>query len=234
MYELKLEHFEGPFDLLIDLIDQKKLSINKISLAEVANQYLAYIEKIEKFPVREVTFFVVVASTLMLIKSRSLMPTLEISGEEEVEIENLEKQLRLYKQFRTLALELEKIFGKKVIFARESFLQVQPIFVEPKDLSLEKIRLAVENLINNLPQKEPPLPQTLIKKTISLEQKMDDLIKKLQSRVTMCFSEMGQSSECDKVDLIVGFLAVLELTRRGFIIIKQDMAFGEIEITKQT
>jgi segregation and condensation protein A len=231
MYQVKLRQFEGPFELLIDLIDKKKLSINEVSLVEVADQYLNHLKRAEHFPLREVAAFIVVAATLMLIKSRSLMPSLKFSEEEELEIENLEEQLRLYKQFRALAGGLEKIFGKKVIFAREAFLQTEIVFIEPKDLSIFKIKAALKEVLKNMPQKEA-LPQTIVKKTISLEQRIDDLVKRLQTKVSMCFSEIKNSPECKKIDLIVSFLALLELTKREFIIIKQSKIFGEIEITK--
>ncbi|MBU1178903.1 segregation/condensation protein A [Patescibacteria group bacterium] len=238
MYRIKTEKFEGPFEVLVDLIDRKKLSINEISLAEIAGQFLDYLKEIGNFPVGEVASFVVVAATLMLIKSRSLMPWLKFSEEEELEIENLEQQLKLYKKFKALAGGLEKIFGKKVIFAREPFSRIEKVLsiplggIKPKDLSILNLKKALVNVLNNLPAKEIPLPKALVKKTVSLEQRIDELIKKMESRVKMCFSEIKNNPECQKIDLIVNFLALLELTKRGLIILKQEQSFGEIEITR--
>lgn len=233
MYQVKVNQFEGPFDLLLDLIDKKKLSINEISLAEITGQYLDYLKEARNFPVREVVYFIVVAATLMLIKSRSLMPTLQFSQEEELEIQNLEMRLQEYQRFKLLARGLENIFGKRVIFAREAFLnmEVVDVFVEPKDLSVSSLEAAVKNLLERLPQKEM-LPEVVVKKTVSLEQKIDELIKRFESRAKFFFSELKNVKESEKIDLIVGFLAVLELTKRGFIKVVQEKNFGEIEIIK--
>jgi len=234
MYRVSLEKFEGPFELLLGLIDKKKLSINEVSLAEIGNQYLSHLEEIQRFPTKEVANFLVIASTLMLIKSHSLIPSLKLSNEEEMEIETLEEQLILYKQFRTLAQKLEKIFGKKIIFIREKFLQTEPVFIEPKDLSIKKIKTSLESLLNNLSQRltinKKNLPETTIKKTVTLEQRINDLIKKMENKIAVCFQR--ENKECDKINLIINFLALLELTKRGLILVKQDRAFGDIEIIK--
>lgn len=234
-YQIKLEKFEGPFDLLLDLIEKKKLSINELSLAQIADQYLDHLKQIEKFPTREVAIFIVVAGTLMVIKSRSLIPTLKISQEEEEDIADLENRLRQCKQYRALARSLEKIFGKKIIFGREAYVQVEPVFVEPKDATISKIKEVMEALLNNLPQPitQNQIPQTLVKKTISLEQKIEELIKRIENKVKICFSDIKKDPACQKIDLIVSFLALLELTKRGLILIEQNQNFGEIEIAKR-
>ena len=94
MYEFKTGGFEGPLELLLDLIDRRKLSINEVSLAGITDEYIAYIRALEKFKPEEVASFLVVASTLMLVKSRSLLPQLEISDEEEADIQELEHAWR--------------------------------------------------------------------------------------------------------------------------------------------
>ncbi|MFH1978971.1 MAG: segregation/condensation protein A [Patescibacteria group bacterium] len=235
MYEVKLEQFNGPFELLTELIDKKKLSINEVSLAEIADQYIEYVKTIENFPTREVASFIVVATTLMLIKSRSLMPSLKLTGEEDLEIENLEEQLKLYKQFNTLARELEKIFGKKIIFGRDAYLNTRTVFIEPRDLSISSLEIAMEEIIKNLPkpEKKDELPETIVTKTISLEQKIESLISRVEEKMKLCFSETHDPNRvCKRMDLVISFLALLELTKRGFIIVRQGKNFGEIEIEK--
>ena len=241
MYNIQTEKFNGPFEVLVDLIDKKKLSINELSLSEIADQYLDYIKKIEQFPTEEVASFVVVAATLMLIKSRSLMPSLKLTDEEETEIEDLEEKLKLYKKFRNNSKDLEKIFGKNVIFSRPSFYQIENILpldqlqIKPKDLSQTNLEIALQNALGKIPPPKPKLPEVKVKKTISLEQKIDSLIKRIEDKVSLCFSDThNKNKECQKVDLVVSFLALLELTKRGFIIVKQGEDFGEIHISKVT
>ncbi|MDD5032610.1 MAG: segregation/condensation protein A [Candidatus Pacebacteria bacterium] len=232
MYQIKIKQFEGPFDLLLELIDKKKLPVNEVSLAEVSDQYLNHLKSLPDFPTNEVASFIVIASTLVLIKSRSLMPSLALSSDEETEIRDLEERLRLYKIYRALAKELEKIFGKQVIFARESMLQTETIFAESKDLSLENIFIAAKEMLARLPEKENNFPKAIVKKTITLEQKIQEIKERLNKRISFCFSEIAKNSSGGKADLIINFLALLELTKRGLIMVKQDKVFGEIEINK--
>jgi segregation and condensation protein A len=107
---------------------------------------------------------------------------------------------------------------------------METIFIEPKGLDLPKIISALEALIENLPISEP-LPETVVKKTITLEQKIEELTKRLQEKINVCFSDMTHPG-CDRVELIVSFLAMLELIKRGMIIAKQESDFGEIQINK--
>ena len=95
MYRVKLSQFEGPLAALLDLIEKRKLSINEISLAKVTDQYVEYLKSLEGFPMEEVAGFIAVASTLLLIKSSSLIPSLELSEEETGEIKDLECCLKL-------------------------------------------------------------------------------------------------------------------------------------------
>lgn len=207
-YTVKLQTFEGPFELLINLIDKQKLSINEVSLAEVADQYLAYVKQIERFPIPEVASFFVTAATLMLIKSRSLLPSLQLTDEEETEIQDLEERLRLYKSYKEISKSLEKIFGKKILFTREPFAQINEIFIEPKGLTVEELKETLQEIIERLPKKEI-LPKTAVKKTISLEQRISELIKKMEEKVNFCFSEMSKKEGCEKIDIIVDFFGNL-------------------------
>ncbi len=228
MYQLKLREFEGPFELLIESIENQRLSINQISLAEVADQYLNYLKEIQHFPMEEVASFIVVAATLMLVKSRTLMPLLHLSEEEEGEIQNLKDRLVLYNKYRSLAKQLEEIFGKNIIFGREPYSQIETVFIEPEGLTTAKIKMVLDSVLENLPKKEI-LPETLVKKTVTLEQKMDELIKRLQDKMTLCFSDINKPG-CEKIELIMSFLALLELIKRGIMNARQNQAFGEIQI----
>lgn len=230
MYQVKLRQFEGPFDLLVETIESKKLSINQISLAEVTDQYLNYLKEIQYFPTPEVASFVVVASTLMLIKSRTLIPSLHLTEEEQTEVRDLEERIALYQKYRELAKKLEAIFGKQLIFGREPFAQITETFIEPKNLTAIKLRDIMKIVLDNLPKKEI-LPETMIKKTVSLEKKMEELTRKLTEKISFCFSDLSMPG-CEKVEIIINFLAVLELIKRGFIMAKQGANFEKIEIAK--
>src|SRR3989344_3794745 len=108
-YIMKQEKFEGPMELLLELIEKEKLSISEISLAKVADEYISYVKGLEKIDPEELAEFLVVAAHLMLIKSRSLLPQLKLTEEEEGSIEELEKRLKEYQRLRQLAGELKKL-----------------------------------------------------------------------------------------------------------------------------
>ena len=232
-YAVKTVQFEGPLDLLLDLIEKRKLSINDISLAEIADQYLEYLKKMEEFPLEEVAFFIGVASTLILIKSRSLMPGLELSEEEEKNIEDLEGRLKIYRRIKELSSGVQDIFCKNPLFARESFKGVNVGFVEPKNLDLEKLTGLLREIVNNFPIKEQ-LPAVEIKKVISLEDKILELTERIKNSLELSFSEFSNSeaeeSDGKKVEVIVSFLAMLELVKQGIIMVKQVELFEQIVI----
>src|SRR3989344_5608401 len=113
-YQVKTSGFEGPFGLLLNLIEKLKLFINDVSLATVTEDYLNYINKLGGLFPAEVSSFILVASTLLLIKSKSLLPNLDLTNEEEGDMCNLEERLRLYELFTRLGGNIKRDFGKKI------------------------------------------------------------------------------------------------------------------------
>src|SRR3989338_7017919 len=110
-YYVKTHIFEGPLDTLLSLVEKRKLFISDISLAQVADDYIAYIKSLEDFPIADSAHFILIASTLVLIKSKSLLPTLTLSEEEEHNIEDLEKRLAEYQKYKELSRHLRERFG---------------------------------------------------------------------------------------------------------------------------
>lgn len=231
MYQVKLEKFEGPLGLLLEMIEKRKLSINEVSLAEVTGQYIKHLEKIEGFPLEEVAGFVAVASTLLLLKSASLIPALQLSEEETGDIKDLERRLQIYAQIRNYASILGQSFGKKIMFGREAFLGYSFGFLKPKGVTKEKLHSALKQIIANLPVKEI-LPEAIVKKTISLEKKISEIIARIHQQIEVSFSDIFATGKKEKIEVIVSFLAVLELIRRGFIVVEQTRIFDNIKIKK--
>src|SRR3989344_738418 len=115
-YIVKTGSFQGPLDLLLDLIEKRKLPISEVSLAGVADDYITYVKTLSEFPIAMSAHFILIASTLLLIKSKSLLPNLELSDEEKGGIEDLERRLRLYQRSRDLGRHVRALFGNAVIF----------------------------------------------------------------------------------------------------------------------
>lgn len=240
-YQIKLEKFEGPLGLLLEMIEKRKLSINEVSLANVTNQYIEYLKTLEGFPLGEVSNFVSIASTLMLIKSASLIPSFELTEEEAGDIKNLERRLRIYAQIRNFAVSLGQSFGKNIMFNREAFLGFNFGFLEPKGVTKERLHATLKQIIANLPIKEI-LPEAIVKKTVSLEKKIEEIVSRIQHQIELSFGDVsGFGNKASqrlvglgpkKMEIIVSFLAILELIKRGFVVVEQATLFESIKIKK--
>ncbi len=135
-YHFRLEKFEGPLDLLLSLIEKEKLDITQVSLAQVADQYLAYIRDEESLSLENLSAFLTIAARLILIKSRALLPVLDFSDEEEEAMEDLEYQLKAYRLFREASQALGTMFlQSRGAWAREGYLGTQVVFYPPKDIT---------------------------------------------------------------------------------------------------
>jgi segregation and condensation protein A len=234
-YKVKTGVFEGPLELLLSLIEARKLFINEISLAEVTADYLAYIKNISSFRMNDATQFLVIASTLLLIKSRSLLPNLNLTEKEEDKIIDLEDRLKKYKAIKESAILIKDQFGKNILFLAGEKKNNTPIFSPDKTVTVYALRSAMEDVINALPKKEK-LPEVIVEKVISLDEMIDDLTLRIQGALNMSFSDfvgkpMGTEKE-SRVYVIVGFLAMLELVRGGIIDVMQDKLFDDISLTK--
>lgn len=226
-FKLKKDYFEGPLELLLDLIERRKLFINDISLSDIADDYISYVETMDNFPVSMTANFILVASTLVLIKSKSLLPNMELREDERGDIEDLETRLKIYKIFRDVSKEVSNIFGKNILYSRAENKIINPVFTPPEDLSVSLLNQTILELLEKLPVK-PEAPKAVVKKIISLEEMMDDLAKRIQNNLKMSFKKYASKEE--KMNAIVGFLALLELVKRGVIAVKQDQNFSDIEM----
>ena len=232
MYAVKLNQFEGPLDLLLSLIEKRKMSVNDVSLSEISEKYMEYLKQLSDFPLEEAAGFAVVASTLMLIKSKSLMPSLELNEEEEQSIAELENRLKIYREIRRLSFHIKDRFNKNPLFGREPFKGVKAGFIEPKSLTMEIILSAVKSIIERLPKPEK-LHEVAVKKIVSLEEKIIELTERVRTKLEISFSELSlKDGKNIKIEIIVNFLAMLELAKQGIIMVSQSDSFGNIQMKK--
>lgn len=228
-YKVKTHVFEGPLDLLLELVSKRKLFVNDVSLAQVTDDFISYIEEHDEFPIGESAEFILVASTLMLIKSRSLLPMLELSEEEEESIHDLEDRLVLYAKVKELSASLKTIFGKKIIFEKSPTKNPTVVFSPDSKTDKANLLAALERVIEALPKKET-LSKVTVRKIISLEEMIEKLAERISKSGKMRFNDLKHK---DKISTIVGFLAMLELVKRGAIRVSQVEGSGEIEIEKE-
>lgn len=233
-YSVHVKTFEGPLELLLNLIEERTLSINEVSLGSVTEDYFKYLELIKKEDREsyheEIASFLVIAATLMVIKSRSLLPGFYITEDEETDIKELEERLKAYKTIKELAQSLGLISTKrKELFSRPPFVLVAPSFLPPTHpLDLSKMLDVLKGVLNAIPKKHE-LPQKIVKKIISLEEKIKELERRIQEGVVKTFHDFVDEKQ-EKIEVIVGFLAMLELMKIGTILVQQSSPFGLIEI----
>lgn len=237
-YIVKVRHlrnqekiFEGPLDLLLDLIEKEKLEITDISIAQVASQFLKYLEENEDIGPESLADFLLVAGKLILIKSKAILPLLELEEEEEMDIEKLKWQLREYKKFKEISKEIEKLENRReMFFSHDSYLGVKTVFCPPENLLSQDLMNVFENVLNKLPKFEKLAKET-IKKVISIRDKIEHLKQNLAYRIEITFRE-ATAGFANKVEVIITFLAMLELVRKEIVVIEQTEMFGEIRIRK--
>lgn len=231
MYRVKTEQFEGPLSLLLELIEKRKLDITRLSLAKVADDFLIFIERKENINLANLTDFLMVAAQLILIKSKALLPFFNITTEEEGELDNLEDRLAEYRQFKQAALQLEKMLNQELAaFSKKEEIFLTNKFIDPKLKPID-LQKSFSDLIKNNPVEEV-LNEEVILKTVSLDEKIIYLKSFLQRRLKIAFQETIVNAK-NKVEVVVTFLAVLEMIKRKTLLANQSAAFGEIFLEKK-
>ena len=233
MYTVKLKEFQGPLDLLLQLTEEKKLDIIEISLAKITNQYLTYLRNLENISLEDLVDFLAIASRLILIKSRILLPSLELTEEEEEDIEALKRQLNEYKRFKELAKKIEEIAGgKNIAYDREKYQGLKPIFYPPKNFKLEDLKTAFKKILEEIALLEKKLPEESLELKISIEDKIKKIQEELSKKIQTTFQDITKKTE-SRFDIIVSFLALLELVKQKIVSTKQDGLYSKIIISKQ-
>lgn len=228
---VQTEKFEGPLELLLDLIEKQKLSVNEISLASIADAYVTEIKSREVIPADEIANFLVIASTLMLIKSRSLLPNLPITEEEEHSIHQLENRLAELARMRELSRHLAELAAENHrMYERAALHDLPAIFYPPPEITPSVLHEKIAALIRALPAfSSAQLPKKTVQHIVSLEEKIQELMARVEQSFARSFRTfVGSATE--KSEIIVSFLALLELVKQGYIAVQQDKAFEDIDI----
>ncbi len=226
--DFKTEKFNGPLDLLLSLVQENEFSINDVALSEVTEQYLDYVDQFSEIDADELSDFLLVASRLLYLKSRALLP--QLMPEEEAG-QDLADQLKLYKKFLEASKKINDIWlNPSMSFSRIEPARIPEIPEMPKNLKKKELKQSMLNLLHRI--KPPkPIPRAYIDKAVSLKETITKMRNFLKNRKSFNFSEVLSSSE-NKTELIVGFLAVLELVKQKTVMLKQDDMFGEILIER--
>jgi segregation and condensation protein A len=228
MYELQLEKFSGPLSLLLQLIEDQKLEITELSISQVTDQYLSYIEKLEEADPEEMSDFLVMAARLLVIKSRAILPVLE----EEENLDDLQKQLKIYKEFLEASKKIEaRLREMKFSYSRlKPPMEIKLEFSPAANLTMENLRQAFMAVLKKL---DPiiKMPRQLMVKTVSLQQKILYLKDHLAKVKKIGLSALIGKAE-SKTEVIISFLAMLELVKQQHVRLSQSKLFEDIFIEK--
>lgn len=230
-YHIQLEQFEGPLDLLLSLIEKEELDITQVSLAKVADQYLEYLRNEQSISLEHLASFLTIAARLILIKSRALLPVLGFTDDEEESMEDLELRLKEYRRFREAAGRLGGLFGqRRMSHGRESFLGTHVVFYPPSGLAAADLRSHFADVLGEIPVFEA-LPEQEMRAVVTLEEKIVSLQAMLLERIETSFDELIRTA-ADRVEVIVSFLAVLEMVKQRIIFVEQGKFFSGITIKR--
>lgn len=231
-YKVQTSVYEGPLDLLLSLIERAELDITTVSLASVTDQYLEHLRNVEQQKPDEISSFLVIATKLVQIKSEALLPRPpeREPGEEDPGV-SLVEQLKLYKRYKEISVWMEDRQAKNL----RTFLRVAPPpKVEPKldlsNLTLEKLLAAAESAFAKGKEKKP-LATVITAPKVTIREKIDYITKTLKTIQRMHFSGLI-TDKATRVEIVVTFLALLELVKRYHITAKQDVLFGDIEFER--
>lgn len=243
---LKLETFEGPLDLLLHLIEKNKMSIFDIQIVEITDQYMEYVDEMKRRDLGILSEFLVMAATLLAIKSKMLLPADPVEeGEEEVDPRaELVQQLLEYKMYKCMAYELkdrqldaELVMYKEPTIPDEVLAYEEPVDLEAlvSDITLSRLNSIFQDIMKKQVDKIDPIRSKfgkIEKEEVSLEDKMAFLESYAKEHKHFSFRSLLEA-QSTKTEVIVTFLAILELMKMGTIVISQEKIFDDIEIDSQ-
>ncbi|PIZ99262.1 MAG: hypothetical protein COX77_02015 [Candidatus Komeilibacteria bacterium CG_4_10_14_0_2_um_filter_37_10] len=230
MYQIKLEKFEGPLDLLLQLIEDQELPITEVALAQVTDQYVEYIHSAAAINPEEIADFLLIAAKLLYLKSKELLPLAVL--EEDQDIADLEQQLKIYKEYHDASKLLEKMVKQeKFMYSRllPFSHQLESGFYPPTNLPLQNMAEIFTQVLRRL---EPiiNIPRSIIEKTITVTEKINQIKNYIKQAITFDFRKLLKQGS--RTDVIISFLAMLELVKQKDIEAEQNDLFGNITIKK--
>ncbi len=235
-YAIKIQNFEGPLDLLCHLIDKNKMDIYDIQISEITDQYLEYIKQMEEMNLDVTSEFLIMASTLLYIKSKELLPKQE-EVEEEITQEQLIQRIIDYKKYKEITKKLRESYN---IFSNRFYKTVEIIELPKQKLEKnykpEIIPQTYEHIIeknkNRLNKNAQNIKQIAITDTYTVASKVKEMFKELIKKPKFVFNKMYALSKCNKVEVVTAFTGLLELTRRSKVTAKQEELFGDIIVER--
>lgn len=235
-FQVTSERFNGPIEVLLQMIERRKLPVNDISLSEITDDYIRFVSEMNSESLSNATHFIFVASTLTLIKSKSLLPSLELTHEEEGDIEELKRRLEILKVFTESGKELKSLFLKQPAFfyprPRKRLIDFDP----HESLQVENLSAALLSALQSAPEKEVKKKEASVRVAVHIEDMMTSLEDRITAAIKTDFNSFinqqagERPSKEVRVYKVVGFLAMLELVKKGALHVIQDKNFSNIHL----
>lgn len=235
-YAIKIDNFEGPLDLLCHLIDRNKMNIYDIKISEIADQYIEYINQMEENNLEVTSEFLVMASTLLLIKSKGLLPN-QAEAEEELTEEQLIQRIIEYKKYKEITSKLRanyEEFSKRFFKIAEVIeLPKQKLEVEySKEILPDLYKKLIERNNEKMNQNAKNIERIAITETYTVASKVKEMFKELVRKPKFVFNKLYSLSKCNKQEVVTAFTGLLELSRRNKVTTVQETLFGDITVEK--
>ncbi len=235
-YEIKIENFEGPLDLLCHLIDKNKMDIYDIKISEIADQYIEYINAMEEANLEITSEFLVMASTLLYIKSKGLLPN-QVENEEELTEEQLIERIIEYKKYKEITKKLKEGYEE---FSKRFFKFAEVIELPKQKLEVEYEKDVLPQIYSQIIQRNEEkinvnaknIEKIAITETYSVGSKVKEMFRELIKKPKFVFNKLYSLSKCNKQEVVTAFTGLLELSRRNKVVTVQKELFGDITVEK--
>lgn len=235
-YAIKIENFEGPLDLLCHLIDKNKMNIYDIKISEIADQYIEYINAMKEANLEVTSEFIIMASTLLYIKSKGLLPN-QVENEEELTEEQLIERIIEYKKYKEITSKLKENyleFSKRFFKIAETIeLPKQKLEVEyTPDILPQIYQAIVERNNEKVNQNAKNIEKIAIIEKYTVASKVKEMFKELIKKPKFVFNKLYSISKCNKQEVVTAFNGLLELSRRNKVKTTQEELFADITVER--
>lgn len=235
-YAIKTENFEGPLDLLCHLIDKNKMNINDIKISDITDQYMEYIKQMEEMNLDITSEFLVMSSTLLYLKSKSLLPKQE-NEEEELTEEELIRRIIEYKKYKEITNKLKENFE---IFSKRFYKIAEEIELPKQKIERDYDKNIIPEIYSNLitrneekvNQNAKNIEKIALVDTYTVASKVKDMFKALVKNKRFVFNKLFSIKEHNKQEVVTAFSGLLEMSRRNKVITNQEDTFGDILVEK--
>ena len=235
-YAIKLDNFEGPLDLLCHLVDKNKMDLNQIKISEITDQYIDYINKMQELNLDVTSEFILMASTLLFIKSKSLLPK-QVEDEAELTEEELVHRIIEYKKYKEISKKLKELYQ---VYSKRFYKVPDKIELPARKLEQNYSKDLIEQSYKNLLEKNKSkinknainIEKIAITETVTVTSKVKDIFKELIKKPRFIFSKLCSAKKYTRLETVTAFSGILELTRRNKIKAQQERNFGDIIVEK--